>query len=284
MHSTLRGLLAALLVAAPLPLAAQNPNPQPGHPPAGHPMPRMGPGMMGHGTGGMGPGMGPGAMGMRGAMLQDEPIQHLLDMKNRLGLTDAQASRLQAIQSRFKSQNQDLLQKLQQEHQQMQERMQKQRQDLLGGKSPEDLTPEERQQLRQKMEQQGTALREEMQKQRDEMLPLVQKLRAARLSEMSDISGVLTPAQQDHLRLIMQEQMRNGRGMRGEAGWMRGGDGHGAGMRGPGPGMRGGDGHGAGMRGGRGSHGAGMDGRGAPRGPGAPPAPPTPNAPNGPGA
>lgn len=280
MRLIMRTLVAAAMVAAPLPLTAQKPTPTP------PPQPPNAPGARGMGWRGMDGGMRPGMMGrgmmfggmhagMMGpgmhAMLQADPVQRLLDMKNRLGLTGEQVSKLQSIQSGFKAQNKDLLQKLQQDHQQMQEQMEQQRKELLGGKSWQDLTPEQRQDMAQKMAEQGQAMRDQMLKHEDEMMPLVQKLRDARRAEMGSVSGVLTYAQQDHLRLIMLERMRAAHRMRGNRGWMRRGGQRGR-MMGPGAG---------GMvrpDGARGGHGPGqMQGSG----PGqldAPPPPPPPPA------
>ena len=186
-----------------------------------------------------------GRMGNQAGMGQpgEAPAARILELREELGLTNAQVEQIRGIQARLEQQNAPLLaqmttarEKMRTERQQMtaeqrqamRERMQAERQQM---------TPEQRAQMRQRP---GAGMPEELQ-------PVMEQLRTNNQSAMDQVRAILSAEQQEKLRAARpgagqrQPGMRQGPGGQQQPG-MRQGPGGGQHQ----PGMR--QGGGAGQR------------------------------------
>jgi hypothetical protein len=144
-----------------------------------------------------------GRMGNQAGMGQpgEAPAARILELREQLGLTDAQVERIRGIQARLEEQNAPLLaqmtaareqmrterqQMTAEQRQAMRERMQAERQQM---------TPEQRAQMRQRpgAARAGAGMPEELQ-------PMMEQLRTNNQSARDQIHAVLSAEQQEKLR------------------------------------------------------------------------------------
>ena len=142
---------------------------------------------------------GPPADAPRARWMQGDhqPFQFVLDHRADLKLTDQQVARIEQIAARVKQQDAPLVARL--------------RAALPEGKSPRDMTAEERTAFRQKMQA--------LQPERDQ-------LRDLHRTAMREVRDLMTPEQQTQWRTLMQQNRparRGGQGMHDGQGRRQGG-------------------------------------------------------------
>lgn len=186
MKISLRYALAAALLASPVAAAAQDGPP----PPHGE-----------HGQqqrGRRGPGLGREGRG---------PIDGILAQREQLRLTDAQVTRLQAIQRDLQQKNAPLQQQLQSLFPRPEG----------GQRPPRDSARSGERRERGERPQLTAEQRQQMQQRREQARPVMERLQANGREAMEAARGVLTQAQKDQLRAQM-EQRRERRGGEGREG------------------------------------------------------------------
>lgn len=113
------------------------------------------------------------------------PVTRILEKRAELKLTAEQVTRLEKIDATLREQNKPL-----------QEQMQRQMQQVRGERPQGEPTE---------------AQREAMRKRREQMRPVMEKMRANQQAAMQQVQQVLTGAQKEQVRSLMQEGRGEGR-------------------------------------------------------------------------
>ncbi|MGH7465298.1 MAG: Spy/CpxP family protein refolding chaperone, partial [Longimicrobiales bacterium] len=163
------------------------------------------------------------------------PAARILELREELGLTDAQVERIRGIQTELQAQNRPLLEQLSNARREMRaareqmtaeqrEQMQQQREQMQQRRAAmrdsmqarAELTPEQRDQMRAAMQQRREARQRPEFAGRhrasipDELRPVVEQLRTNTENAMQQVRSTLTAEQQEKLRELRPAQRRQG--------------------------------------------------------------------------